>query len=229
MKASDEYWFIKSELVKLGSFNDENYETQLASLEGDLATQQKLYKAMDLGSAEEEQMITAGKKLIKKTATGFKLRQKFKDCGLTDTEIYAIAYYSSLGYNSMNQALRSKVTDNLANVAGLIMAVNSGLQKLAPYKGQVKRGASLPKEILAEHIPGNVVTYKAFTSASTKLGFTYPAHHFIIEGKTGRYIAPLSFSIDEEEVLFPSGTKFKILSRENLNDGEVNFTMVEVD
>ncbi len=227
-KISPEYDLLSNEFFKLGGYEDENYEAALEDVVAQLTTFKNIYKKMVTEDAGEDPKMAIGKIVITETAAQFKLKAKYKDCGLTDVEIFSIAFYSYTGSSAINTALRSNAPDRLTGVAALIIAINSGLKKLAPYEGQVKRGADLPKEILADHIPGNVVTYKAFTSSSTGGGFG-ASSRFIIEGKTGRYIAPLSHSPQEEEVLFPNGAKFKILSRQRANSFITNITMVEVD
>ena len=75
------------------------------------------------------------------------------------------------------------------------------------------------------HCKGCIVTYDAYTSASAEDGFE-ASHMFVIQSKNGKYVAPLSESAGEEEVLFAPGAKFKILNVKKVPDGK-QFTMSE--
>ena len=87
--------------------------------------------------------------------------------------------------------------------------MKSGLSKIAPYTGVTQRGTTLPQKARAEYCQDCTLTDLAFMSTS-------PDHpwegedSFLIQSKQGRYIAPLSYSPEEEEVLFMPGEKFRV-------------------
>ena len=80
--------------------------------------------------------------------------------------------------------------------------------------------------MLAEHQVGNVVTYEAFTSASTGSGFSGP-HRFRIKSKHGKSVEPYSAYRSEREVLFAAGTRFRVLARED-KGSHIEFFMEEL-
>ncbi|HEY4414490.1 MAG TPA: ADP-ribosyltransferase domain-containing protein, partial [Verrucomicrobiae bacterium] len=85
--------------------------------------------------------------------------------------------------------------------------------KLKSYEGTVDRGSTLTSEQLDDYQVGNVVTEKAFTSASRTIPF--PGNvAFTIESINGKRIARYSSHKAETEVLFDQGTQFEVLSRD---------------
>lgn len=171
----------------------------------------------------DELLIKAVKAAIQPITDEMRKRQKYKECGFSDFELIAIRYYSGSGYTPINQALRNAATSPDELRQSIIDALNSGLDKIANVTEPVKRGASLPKDVLDQHCMGCVVAYPAFTSTSLGGGFG-GAQHFVISSKHGKYIAPLSSHASEEEVLFKSNTSFKILNIEGNN-----YTLEEID
>lgn len=146
-------------------------------------------------------------------------------CGLNEEELSALKYYSDSGYGCLNSYLRS--SDNRdENIDYMIQVLNRGLDKLPSYQGVVKRGASLPESIRESHAVGAVLEYDAFTSTSTNSGFS-GADMFIIQSQSGKPIMGFSAHRSENEVLFKSGTKFKVLDRTE-KDGVFYYIMAEV-
>ncbi len=146
-------------------------------------------------------------------------------CGLKPEEMSALKYYSDSGYGCLNSYLRS--SDNRdENIDYMIKALNDGLDKLPSYQGVVKRGASLPESIREAHGVGDVIEYDAFTSSSTNSGFS-GQDMFIIQSESGKPIMGFSSHRSENEVLFKSGTKFKVLDKKE-KDGVHYYIMAEV-
>jgi hypothetical protein len=129
----------------------------------------------------------------------------------------------------LNKALWEGGT-KASQYSNFVEVLNSALSKLPNYTGEVYRGTILPPNALAEHQVGAIVTYKAFTSASIGNGHN-EIHRFLIHSKTGKRITPFSVFSGEEEVLFQSGTQFRIMSRSELSDkeGAVDFELDEVE
>ena len=105
------------------------------------------------------------------------------------------------------------------------------MKKLPDYKGNVIRTLShLPESILNTYQVGEIVTERGFISAS--FGFnvdnigSYP-YKFIISSKHGKKIHKISTMDIEKEVLFKSGTQFRVINREVVN-GEVRITMEDL-
>jgi hypothetical protein len=99
-----------------------------------------------------------------------------------------------------------------------IEALNSALEKLPAYDGPVVRGTNLPPEALARYQPDEVITEDAFLSTSTNPAVARSPSfagnvEFRILSSTGRDISSVSMFPTEQEVLFPAGTKFYVLSK----------------
>ena len=99
-------------------------------------------------------------------------------------------------------------------MSGGIEVLNEALAKLPKYEGFVMRGTNLPVSIRNQHQQGATVVYDAFTSTSTSHGFS-GQDQFLIYSKTGRPVMSISSISGEEEVLFQSGTRFRIISVRN--------------
>lgn len=132
-------------------------------------------------------------------------------CGMTPAEIWTLRYYTGPGYRDVNASLRQDPA--LPKYQNYRDVLNSALAKIKKYKGDVERGTTLPLEVFAQHQIGAVVTYPAFTSTSTTKGWS-GAQRYVIKSKTGHFVDPISTHQGENEVIFPAGTKFKILNME---------------
>lgn len=151
--------------------------------------------------------------------------------GLTDDERIAIYEYTQ-GTLAVNAALRSS-SPELAKFQPFITAVNCGLRKLPSYRGEVFRLTTLPAAVLVQYFEGAVVTDPGFLSTYRDLRFspdpkTSP-HAFYIRSRSGKDISQLSsYHGQENEVLFRSGSSFRILRRSENPDGTIVFTLEEV-
>jgi hypothetical protein len=128
----------------------------------------------------------------------------------------ALADYTESGYEELNGALRSDAMD--ASQQARVEALNNALDKLPAYDGLVVRGANLPPEVLAQYEPGEVITESAFISTTTNPAVAQsPAFagnvEFRIQSTTGRDISSVSLFPAEQEVLFPAGAKFYVVSK----------------
>lgn len=135
-------------------------------------------------------------------------------CGLEAREVSAIKFYTGDGYRCLNQYLWGKDRNEKQAV---VETLNSALGKLPEYQGFVARGTSLPDSIRATHTLGATVTYEAFTSTSSVRGWG-GSDKFLIYSVTGRPVMSLSSLTHENEVLFKSGTKFRIISIKGESD-----------
>jgi NAD:arginine ADP-ribosyltransferase len=137
------------------------------------------------------------------------LARKFGTCGLSEEEMVALYFYTATGFECMNNYLREPGPKD-APPQYLVSTLNKALSKLPSYKGLVRRGANLPGFAIAQHKKGEVVEYKAFTSSSTGGGF-YLQDNFLIYSSSGKPIMGLAANWTENEVLFATGAKFKVL------------------
>jgi uncharacterized protein YukE len=140
--------------------------------------------------------------------------------GLSDQlqphDLSTLADYTGPGYRDLNHALRSDAVD--ASQHARIEAIKTTLQKLPPYVGPVIRGTDLPPEVIARYRPGEVITEDAFLSTTRDPGVarspTFAGNvEFRIVSNTGRDISPFSLFPGEQEVLFPPGTDFLVMSK----------------
>ena len=95
--------------------------------------------------------------------------------------------------------------------------MNSALDKLESYKGNVYRGADLSSEIINKYKKaaetGEPYTENYYLSTSKNEDTIFDRNTFYeIKSKNGKQIEKLSFFSEEKEVLFKEGTKFKINS-----------------
>jgi hypothetical protein len=135
---------------------------------------------------------------------------------LTSTDLSALADYTGLGHDDLNDALRSDSVD--ASQQARIDALNRALDKLPPHNGPVFRGTDLPPEVLAQYHPGAVVSESAFVSTSMDLGVAQSTAfagnvEFRILSKTGRDISSVSMFPSEREVLFTTDVPFYVVDR----------------
>lgn len=95
--------------------------------------------------------------------------------------------------------------------------MNSALDKLESYKGNVYRGADLSSEIINKYKKaaetGEPYTENYYLSTSKDREGVFDRNTmYQIKSKNGKQIEELSFFSEEKEVLFKEGTKFKINS-----------------
>ncbi|WP_052281001.1 ADP-ribosyltransferase [Nocardia vulneris] len=146
---------------------------------------------------------------------------------LSQAERDVISKYTSNSYD-INTALRSgdKLTDaQRAEVEQL----DTVLDKMPAFTGEVTRRTDLPADILERYQIGGQVTEAAFTSSSAtaKAAKDLPVEFQIISD-TGRYIGHHSTAPQELEVLFKSGTPFRIVDRFPADDGRLIIQMREM-
>ncbi len=136
-------------------------------------------------------------------------------------QLAGVIGYTGPDYSALNSALRA---GKPGTYQAYIDAANQGLDKLPDYTGAVYRGTTLDPKYLAPYQVGQVVQEAAFTSTSHdpsvatafqggapppgKVNVTY-----IIQSKHGKEVENISYYGGEAEVLFKSGTKFKVLNR----------------
>jgi hypothetical protein len=169
----------------------------------------------------------------KMTEKYVKVSEELKAQGLKDppsaAELAALEIYSDGDYSRINPVLRGSRIDLLSrmlypigvgpgvSMEGITLLSASALNKLEPFRGTVYRESRLYGDQLALYEPGKTVKELAFTSTSSetqgaakRMGNTL----FEITSKTGKAIDRFSRHPREKEILFPPGTEYKVLSRE---------------
>ena len=134
----------------------------------------------------------------------------------TSDDVMALADYTGSGYEELNEALRSDALD--ASHHARIDALNNALEKFPPYEGPVIRGTNLPLDVLAQYRPGEFFIEKGFMSTTMNTAVARSPMfagnvEFRILSSTGRDISPVSMFPSEQEILFPAGTRFYVVSK----------------
>jgi hypothetical protein len=105
-----------------------------------------------------------------------------------------------------------------ASLSARVDALNAALETLPPYEGPVIRGSNIPAEMLEQYKPGEVITELGFLSTTTDHAVARsPAFagnvEFQIVSRSGRDVSLASMFPGEQEILFPSGTKFYVVDK----------------
>lgn len=146
--------------------------------------------------------------------------------GLSVGECAHVVAYTGSAYKDTNSQLRAGVMDE--QTWKHASHLNKALSKLPPHRGQVYRKATLDTKDADLYKSGFIVEERGFTSTAKSSGVWNGNVHFIIESKTGRDISKISSHPGEQEVLFRSGTRFRITKAEKTQGGRKIY-MEEVD
>ncbi len=129
-------------------------------------------------------------------------------------EVLAIhAYTENAYYKGINKVLRGRGVskEERARYTPIIDLMKSGLGKLPVYKGNVIRWVSWSETSLKRLKVGGVKLFKAFTSSSKKPNFKWSGNtKLLIKAKKAHFIGMISQYPSEEEVLFPTNSRFKV-------------------
>lgn len=141
--------------------------------------------------------------------------------GLTEAEVSSVQEYTGPGYLGLNSSLRKNELDETSK--NFVDVVNSSLKKAKGYEGLVVRYDCLPPAVASEHKWGKAVTYAAFTSTSFRMSFDWtnscesdtwtPRRVLICTKGVGVNVQLISANPVEDEVLFPSGSKFELVDK----------------
>ncbi|MBN3949367.1 MAG: hypothetical protein HWQ38_24055 [Nostoc sp. NMS7] len=157
-------------------------------------------------------------------------------------ELAGVESYSSAFYGQMNDSLRNGSDALKPNIRKIVEShikmTNAALENMPKYEGSVYRGAMLPNEVLSQYKVGNTVKEKAFVSTTTnkEVASDFASTDSTVEGytpvlyeiksKKGVSIKDFSIIPKEDEVLFKSGSSFKVSKIEKKN-GQVKIYMDE--
>lgn len=147
------------------------------------------------------------------------------------SEFLSIVGYTVDYYKNLNHSLRiGKLEKNTKQYAEIL---NNALDKLPSHKGIVYRSirGGLSERDLERYQVGEVVKEEMFTSTSTltseQLPFFDGGVKFEIKSKNGKKIDHLSMVDFEKEVLFKSGSTFRVKSKTE-NRGVITIKMEEI-
>jgi SPP1 gp7 family putative phage head morphogenesis protein len=157
-------------------------------------------------------------------------------------EMAAVTAYTTADYKQINSLLRGRedklggyTESDRAGIRAAAELANRGLAELKGdfYKGTVYRGTTYSQAKIDAYKPGATVTELGFTSTSTDglvAADTFGGGIFFrIQSKTGVSISKYSDSPDESEVLFRSGTRFKVISSAEDEFGDFVIELEEED
>jgi ADP-ribosyltransferase exoenzyme len=164
-------------------------------------------------SPEETAQFNDLYKVAGESAKGYTLRAKqviARDNleGISHGELAHVVAYTGSAYRETNAALRSGVMSE--DRWNHVNALNNAIEKLPTYSGTVYRKADLTSGTAAMYKKGMIVEERGFTSTSKNYGTWSGSYRFTIVSKTGRDVSRISSHSSEAEVLFRSGTRFKV-------------------
>lgn len=172
------------------------------------------YKEVLKGGPVSVEQFESSARAILETPETVKAMKKH---GVSLTEAIAISCYTSQSYVAINGQLRS---DNPHPAAtALAEAFNSGLSKLPSFEGTVYRGARLPESVGLSYQEGNMIGDQGIVSTTwdPKQKFTdrinYDIQIVCKDGSKGKDISAFSDKPTENEVAFPTGTRFQVTLR----------------
>ncbi len=148
-------------------------------------------------------------------------RAAVKELGLSLSNLIALKHYTLNGYWAINKAYTRNQKESIDALQPIIAPTIEGLDKLPSYKGNVYRTASLPADFLKQHQPGAEIQYRSFLSTSKYDGWAQKEYgekdnvFMTIESSSkGKDVSWISECPHEDEILFPPGTSFTVLSCE---------------
>lgn len=128
---------------------------------------------------------------------------------LNADEIAALRQYTKDGYLGVNSALRTDLEEEVKETVELI---DSALSKLPHYTGtSLYRGEFYNCHNEKKYTKGAEFYEKAYMSTSRDLTFPGEYRLEFIRHFSGRAIDQYSITPEENEVLFPRGTTFRVL------------------
>jgi len=134
-----------------------------------------------------------------------------KDIPIED--LVAVKAYITEDYAQIDAALRELDMAKLERLDAYIRVATSGLYQLPAYRGPVYRAATLPEEIAAKYVPGAIVREHAFVSTLANPAVRFPGNTtFVIASVNGRDVSVFSNHPEEREVVFFTGTLFRVLA-----------------
>jgi hypothetical protein len=144
---------------------------------------------------------------------------------LSEGERLAVWIYSCVNTawsSRINRALWDGDADD--GIKGVETILNAALQKLEPYVGPVYRSFRETDldDLVTEYEVGASVHWFEFASATTDAPSALAGNVlFLVTPRTGRLLGPYSERPEDGEVVFPSGSHFKVCALERQCDSAV--------
>lgn len=136
--------------------------------------------------------------------------------GLSLKDDSAIYHYTANGYIRLNKALR-RSGEPPENIKDFDKLLRSSINKLPDYKGTVYRNQKEFDEISSLK-KDEIFKARAYlsTSSNAQANETFNnRYRLVIKSAKGKDISKLSRTPKEQEVLFPPGSKFKVIEIKN--------------
>jgi len=134
---------------------------------------------------------------------------------IPEEALVAVRGYITADFARIDAALRRLDEAELKELDAYIRLATYGLFHLPSFRGVVYRGCNLSRETLSHYIPGTVVFEHAFISATANPARRFPGNTtFVIASINGRDVSMLADDPEEREVVFFTGTRFKVLKTE---------------
>lgn len=188
------------------------HESQKAAAEASKKSAEKNFHEMPHG---EEKTAIAIKQMTPNQddilVASVKAASKY---GVKPGQMAAVRLYTASGYRAMNSQLRKGVMD--PHVHEVVLAANAALAKMPKHVGIVTRGSNVNGDAAANYVPGMIIEERGFTSTTKKSVSGFGNVQFKIKSKTGVDVSDpaVTFHPGEEEVLFRSGSRFRVLKKE---------------
>lgn len=152
-------------------------------------------------------------------------KKPWQKLGLDQADAAVLRDYTDMGYQKLNKETRNPPPGELMAIKE--KALNTALDKLPNHEGTVFRGLNRARNWEV----GSTIEETGFSSSTTNKGIAennFGGNTFIsIKSKTGKEISPMSRFKGEQEVVFKSGTQFKVASKRQEGD-KVFYEMEEV-
>lgn len=196
-----------------------------------------------------EEIISGSINAMKTEILSYKVCQDYiKTYNLTLEEVFALTIYEYLipeeskliessFYYQLNTLLREcpEGTPERDSIKPFLDIFNSLLNKAPAFEGTVYRGIRYDEELLKKQFfKGNEFTWEGFSSTTKKHINAAPfagngGIMFIIKAhKKGKYVATIDLFKNEEQVLYPNGSSFRVLE-DPRKDETTGLTYVELE
>ena len=128
-------------------------------------------------------------------------------------DLVAVRVYLTKFYKEIDTALRRADAHKLEEFDPHIRLATYALFQLQAFRGVVYRGTTLPQDVAAKYTPGMIIRERAFIDTSADPARRFAGNvQFIINSVTGRKVRALAEDPEEQEVLFFTATRFKVLA-----------------
>lgn len=166
---------------------------------------------------------------VRLAASGQKTPAGFEDDDRVVTHWYTKdAFDPNLDYRALNTLLRTGSHPNASSLLILALNLTDALSKLPNEAGMSYRVMQNYPTFAAEYALGSIVTERSFLSSSRNPRNSFPGQIYLtLFGRSGSFIGGMSEFLAEDEILFPSQTKFEVLKVVNLADGTIHVIMEE--